>query len=426
MAQSISFPENFLWGTATCAHQVEGDNIHSDWWAYEQIPGKIRNGDRSGKACDHYHRYEEDFDLCRKINNNSHRISIEWARIEPRPGEIDNDAIDHYHKVLEALKKRSLTPFVTVHHFTLPMWFAMRGGFSVEANLRHFERYVTLLANEFGQEVEFWNTINEPAIYSTMSYLAGFFPPGETSFRLFNKVMNNILAAHALCYHALKSANDKALVGIVKNIPYFNPATPGSWGDAKAAALQDWFFNEFMLNAIATGRRKRPLGNGRILPGLEGSTDFYGLNYYNQCLCTWKNPIRPEIAAPNERATQLGWTPYPIGLQKNLLRLAKYNKPIYITENGIGTDDDTWRCSFLLEHLRQVRLAIDAGADVRGYFQWSLIDNFEWIDGYNSQFGLIGYDHKTFARQPRPSFDLYGKVAKENGIKSEWFDKYPW
>jgi beta-glucosidase len=426
MTESIRFPEKFLWGTAACAHQVEGGNVASDWWAFEQVPGRIRNGERSGAACDHWTRYEEDFDLCRAGNHNAHRLSFEWAKIEPREGEIDDEALAHYHRVLDAMEARGLVPFVTVHHFTLPMWFAMRGGFAERANLRFFERHCGRLADEFGARVRFWNTINEPAVYATMGYLAGIFPPGTTDLRAYARVMRHILMAHAIAYHTLKAAHPEARVGLVKNLPVFNPADPNSLLDRRAAAFQDRAFNGFMLEALRTGRLARPLGDGKVFPGLAGSTDFWGVNFYNQCLCSWTSPLRPTIAAPGERACQLGWTPYPVGLYKDLLRVSGFGLPIYVTENGIGTEDDPWRCAFLLEHLRQVHAAIGEGADVRGFFHWSLLDNFEWADGYHSQFGLVEVDRATFARRPKPSFDLYGKIAAANAIEAEWFAAPPW
>ncbi len=426
MASTLSFPPGFLWGTATSAHQVEGDNVHSDWWVYEQTPGHIQRNEKSGRACDHYHRFAEDFDLCRALGTNAVRLSFEWARIEPRPGEYDDEAIMHYHAVLNALEQRGLTAFVTVHHFTLPAWFADRGGFVEKRNLAYFERYCRLLADRYGRRVRFWNTINEPAIYAMMSFLFGYFAPGTKSLLAFRKVMQNLLAAHAIAYRTLKEASPETSVGLVKNMPFYTPYDESSRLDRLAAAQHDWLYNAFIIEGVRTGVRYPPLGDGKTLPGLAGSIDFWGLNYYNQSRCKFTWPLATENAGPKHRMTQTAWAPYPPGLKRNLLRLASFGKPIYITENGLATDDDPWRCAYLLEHLRQVHEAIAEGVDVRGYFYWSLLDNFEWEDGWLPKFGLISFDPQTMARTIKPSGHFYGEIARANALRAEWFDQYPW
>ncbi len=426
MNETIKFPQGFLWGAATSAHQVEGDNIHSDWWAYEQVPGHIQRNEKSGRACDHYNRFAEDFDLCRTMGHKAHRFSLEWSRIEPQEGQIDEEALAHYGAVLAALEDRGIAPFVTVHHFTTPQWFARRGGFAREENLRYFARYCDLIARRFGKRVPFWCTINEPSIFAMMGYLFGFFAPGKKSVIEFRRVMNNILAAHALFYRTLKREAPESRVGLVKNMPYYTPYNPANPLDRLAAAQHDWLYNAFMLEGIHTGRRLPPLGDGRVLPGLKDSTDFWGLNYYNQSRCKWNWPIRTENAGAGHRMTQTAWAPYPPGLQANLLRLARFGLPIYITENGLATDEDEWRCAYIVEHLRQVGEAIAAGADVRGYFYWSLLDNFEWEDGWFPKFGLVAVDPETFERKPKPSSALYAKIARANAVKTEWRKKWPW
>lgn len=426
MTTSIDFPPGFLWGTAVSAHQVEGDNVHSDWWAYEQVPGHIQRNEKSGRACDHFTRFEEDLDLCARMNTNAFRFSIEWSRIVPREGVIDEAAVDHYHRVLDACDARGIAPFVTAHHFTVPRWFILRGGFADRANLGAWERWCELLADRFGARVRWWCTLNEPAIYAMMSYLFGYFSPGEKNPRVFARVMHNLLTAHAIAYHTLRSANPNARVGLVKNMPFYTPYHPANPFDRLSAWQHDRLYNEFWLGGIRDGRAARPLGDGRVVPGLAGSTDFWGLNYYNQSRCRWCWPIRTHNAGDGHRMTQTAWAPYPPGLAANLARLAKFGLPIYITENGIATDDDARRRAYIIEHLRQVRLAIDAGADVRGYFYWSLLDNFEWEDGWAPKFGLVAVDRETFSRAPKPSADLYGRIAKRNGIDAEWLRADPW
>jgi beta-glucosidase len=427
VAGTLRFPDAFLWGTAVAGHQVEGDNIHSDWWAYEQTPGHIQRGDKSGRACDHWHRFREDFDLCRGMHNTAFRFSIEWSRIEPRLGQVDERAVRHYHDVLDELARRGLTAFVTVHHFTVPQWFAARGGFAEEGNLPLFARHCARLGDIFGRRVRFWNTINEPNIYAMMGYLFGYFAPGETSWRTFRRVMRNILAAHALAYDELKRANPDAQIGLAQNMPYYTPFHPRHPFDRLSAWQHDRLYNVFILDGIRTGRRRWPLGDGQVLPGLAGSCDFWGLNYYNQSLCRWNRLIGTVNAAPGHRLTQTAWAPYPPGLKASLLRLAReFGLPIYVTENGLATDDDPWRCAYLVEHLRQVHEAIGEGADVRGYFYWSLLDNFEWEDGWLPTFGLVAFDRETFDRRPKPSSRLYGEIARGNAVTADQRAAHPW
>jgi beta-glucosidase len=417
------FPPGFWWGTATSAHQVDGGNIRNNWWDWEQTQGKIRNGDRSGIACDHWHRYSEDFDLLHQLHQNAYRFSFEWSRIIPEKGKIDDAAIHHYHRVVSELKKRRIEPFVTLHHFTEPLWVTKLGGIRRKRNIRFFREYVEVVASEFSKEVTYWNTINEPNIRAAAGYFQGIHPPGETGLLPYLEAIRNIIRMHADAYSILKAQEPRNIVGLVKNISIFEPGDATSWQDRLLARLFDYLANGVTLRALKTG--KLPLAFFQTYTGLKGSSDFIGLNYYSRLFCSRRFPEllrgRSDDADPTRLCAGLGWEAYPEGLYFSLKRLwRELQVPIVITENGIGTDDDQWRQEFLLQHLYQVHRAIHEGVPVKGYFHWSFIDNFEWTEGYASRFGLVDCNRKTLKRTIKKSGYLYAKIAQENTLPSDF------
>jgi len=367
----INFPKNFLWGSATAAYQVEGNNINSDW---EKYPPKKGHGP-AGRACDHYNRFNKDFDLAKQLNQNAHRLSIEWARIEPKQGEFSQKEIEHYREVLKALKQRGFKIMLTLHHFTLPCWFADMGGFAKRKNLIYFQRYAEKVLDEYKDLVDFWITINEPMIFSWQGYCPGIWPPEKRSVFLYLKISNNLTKVHKKVYNSFHKQG--VLVGIAKNCTYFPPLFRfiGLWQN-------HWF-----------------------LKRIKNYQDFIGLNYYS--------PYKIKT----KKISDMGWSIYPKGIYFLLKSLKKYNKPIYITENGIADADDSRRKDFIETHLEQVHRAIEQGADVRGYFYWSLMDNFEWADGYGQRFGLIEVNYNTMARKIRKSAQFYSEICLTNQLE---------
>jgi beta-glucosidase len=421
---ALIFPKGFLWGAATSAHQIEGGNKNNQWWFYEQQEGRIKNNETSEIACDHWNRYEEDFAFLTKMNLNAYRFSLEWSRIFPDLGKKDFEAIEHYHKMIDALLKRRITPFLTLHHFTHPNWLEQVGGLKNQKKcLEHFKQYVELVADEFHDKIRYWNTINEPAVVSVYGYFTGHFPPFETSMRGAIRAGNTLMRMHAVAYHALKQVDAHAEVGLIKNIPVFMPLNPRSRRDRLACRMVDYLFNGAFLRAVRTG--KSTWGVFRCNKLLRGSSNFLGLNYYTFGLVSRKSPDLVEVTTPNADSTllcaDLGWEPYPEGLLLNLRRIQHEfpNLPIYITENGIGTDDDPWRQQLLVDHLKMTHQALQEGIDVRGYFHWSLLDNFEWVSGYSPRFGLVHVDYATQQRTMKESGNLYATIAKHNGLTSE-------
>jgi beta-glucosidase len=402
------FPRDFLFGAATSAHQVEGNNSLSDWWEYE-LAGKLKY--RSGDACRHYDLYEQDFDLAKELNHNCHRLSIEWSRIEPEEGRFSSEELGHYKKVILALRRRGLTPIVTLHHFTNPGWFVRFGGWSLRESSDYFLRYVSKVVGELSEEVQFWVTINEPMVYLYHSYLLGVWPPQEKSLSKTQAVKNNLLRAHINSYRLIRAIYQKKnlgrpLVSIAQNMQAFVPCVPTLRNNI-AVYLRAKFFNlEFIEKSI----RARAL-------------DFIGVNYYSRSLVELKGwgikNFAMDICAGKHsslKKNSLGWDIYPEGFYNILVALKKYNLPIFILENGICTEDDSLRWSFIRDHLSKLGQAMDSGVKVLGYIYWSLIDNYEWDKGFAPRFGLIEVDYNTYQRRVRDSARRFAQVCLQGKV----------
>ena len=413
MTAARSFPPGFLWGTATAAHQVEGGNDNNDWWAFEQEPGRIADGDTSAVAVDHYNRYREDFAILRKLHNNAHRLSVEWSRIEPRQGEFDARQVRHYRDVLGELREQGMAPMVTLHHFSNPLWFTARGGWAAPGAPEGFLPFVRMVVDELGDLVSSWCTINEPNIYATQGWIFGAFPPGRRNdVAGLWRVLGNLRLAHEAAYRIIKERWPDAPAGLAQNKFWLLPARPG---------------NPLDRAAVQTGRRMLdfwPVGGGRMQRTVEATSDYIGLNHYAGRLVRF-DPLRPGAQFARQSlpegypVTDFGDPVKPDWLRDALLELKPLGKPVQVTENGIATSDDEFRQRFLLEMLEQVSIAIAEGVDVRGYFHWTSLDNFEWAHGYRMKFGLIAVDRRTLERDPKPSANLFARIAKTNSLPAD-------
>jgi len=401
--EKLQFPKSFLWGSATAAHQVEGDNINSDWWAWEHSQKrldflrahKLKPEDFcSGIACDSYNRYEEDFSLAKHLGQNAHRLSIEWARIEPREGVFNETELDHYEKVLQSAKYHGLTTFVTLHHFTSPLWFIKKGGFAEKFSVGSFTKYADMVSKRLSEYVDFWLTINEPEMYCTHSYLFGIFPPQIKSLRTTLKVVNNLAKSHNTASEVIKF-NTRKPVSMSYHLSDIQPH--GFLGNI-AASLVHYVSNEFILNKTIA------------------ACDFIGLNYYNHHHVGLFG--KRHHSHSGHEHNDLGWGIHPEGLERVLLNLKKFNKPIYITENGLADAKDVKREKFIKDHLYYVHKAISKGADIRGYLHWSLLDNFEWEKGFRPRFGLVEIDREDFLRRKvRGSALVYAEICRKNLVE---------
>ena len=401
------FPAGFLWGCATAAHQVEGGNHNSDWWVFERRGG-ILTGDSADPACDHYNRFRDDFRLLASMHNNAHRLSVEWSRVEPAPGRFDTAELAHYREVLGALREQGMAPMVTLHHFTSPAWFAQRGGWAVPGAEQAWLPFVSRVAEELGDLVAAWCTINEPNIYAVQGWIQGEFPPGRRGdVRGFFRVLAAMARGHEAAYRLLQKITPGVPVGLAHHKWLMLPASRRRRDRIAAAAAQ------LFLDRWPVGSRLRRV--------VEAPSDYVGLNHYTGSLVELA-PGRPgeqfirRYNPPGAPESDFGWAVRPEWLRIALEELKRLGKPVYVTESGIATGDDAPRQEFLLQVLGQVWEALRAGVDVRGYFHWTSMDNFEWAHGYSMRFGLIEVDRQSQERKVKPSGRLYARIAEENAL----------
>lgn len=426
---TFHFPPDFLWGVATASHQVEGGNTNNQWWAWEHQPGRIADGSKSGLACNWWEDAEADFDRAAAMGLTTLRLSIEWSRVEVAPGRIDQAALDRYREMLQALHERGIEPMVTLHHFSDPLWLSEQGGWVNPDVVPYFKRYVEQVVQALGEAVTLWCTINEPNVYASLGYILGKFPPGVRDLRTSGRVLRHMLQAHGAAYHLIHQLQPEARVGLAHNLRFSDPANPRRWLDRAAAWAHDLGFNKATIKAVWDGWWLPPLGFGPAF-ATRRTLDWFGLNYYTRDLIAFdrrseEGPLGVMTHADDAELMDAGYGElYPAGLYRALKRLSRLGLPIHITENGIPDADDDQRPRALLLHLHQLWRAIQENIPVMSYYHWTLVDNFEWADGWTMPFGLIELDPKTQVRTPRPSADLYAAVAKSNAITPEMIDAY--
>ncbi len=387
----MRFPDGFLWGAATAAHQIEGNNVNSDWWRSEQA-GILPHA--SETACDSWNCWPDDVRLLTDLGLNAYRLSVEWARIEPRPGQFDQTALDTYRRQLEALRQAGIEPMVTLHHFTSPQWLADLGGWSSPDVVPRFAEYASRVAREFSDLVRWWITINEPSILGFKAYIEGSWPPHQPwNLRGYVRLLRHAARGHVRARRALLAERPDALASMAFAIWPMQAVRRWSPVDQLMARLGDW------------------LWQGRIIGRSLASLDWIGVNYYSRTWVGWPWPAAP--LGSGER-TDFGWEIYPPGLYAVLRRVGRFGKPVVITENGIADADDRRRAGYIVAHLREVHRAISDGVDVRGYMHWTLLDNFEWAEGFTQRFGLA-----TRERELRPSAQVYAAIARANALTDD-------
>ena len=420
----LDFPAGFLWGTATAAHQVEGGNENNDWWAWEQVPGRIKDAGRSGLASDWWHRAEEDLATAAALGQNSHRLSLEWSRLEPIEGAWDEAAASRYRQIITFMRAHALRPMITLFHFTLPLWLSERGGWENEQTVGAFLRFVERVIDSFGDLCDLWCTFNEPMLYCTYGYLFGLWPPGSGGGGAARVALRHMSTAHRMAYEVLHRRQPHAMVGIAKHLRPFDPANPRRWADRAAAKVLDHLFNEAELAAFTEGELLFPFGRQLRSHGPAVLADFVGLNYYSRDMVAFDLRHKDEFflhrfANPASDFSMEGWGEiYPEGLYRALVRLAEYGRPIYLTEFGIPDNEDRKRPRFIVTHVAQMHRAITEGVPLRGGYFWSLVDNFEWAAGWSARFGLIALDPATQARRLTRSAEVYRRIATANGLES--------
>lgn len=384
MTHAPSFPPGFLWGVATGAHQTEGGNVASDWWHRESQP-ESRVPERCGDAVDSYHRWPEDLDLAAGVGFTDYRFGIEWSRVEPADGYVSRAAVAHYRRIVEGARERGLRPLVTLHHFTLPLWFAAGGGWLRPDATERFLRYIDALAPVLDAGVERVETINEPNIVAVFpklteaGELAGGLPEPDAA------TTDTMVAVHRSAVDRLHANHPGLLAGWGVSVQNYQ-AEPGA---------------EAALEAYAESR-------DQVFLRASAGDDFIGVQTYTGGLLRADGSV---VANPEAERTQTGWEFTPAALGGAVRRVARIvDVPIIVTENGVATADDTQRITYITGALESLRAAMDDGADVRGYFHWSLLDNWEW-GHWDRTFGLVAIDRTTFARTPKPSLKWLGDLA---------------
>jgi len=410
----VSFPKRFLWGVSTSAHQVEG-NTHNQWtvWELENAKSLAKQAEYkltylpawdeikdqatdpanyiSGRADEHYDLYERDFDVVKAMGLNSFRFSIEWSRIEPQEGSWDAAEVQHYREYLQALKKRDIEPVITLMHWTLPTWFAKKGGFEKRANVKYFVRFAEKIFEELGSELRLVVTLNEPEVYVAEGWIEGAWPPAKQSKLMAVRVYMNLAYAHRQIYRLAHRTNRRLKIGLSKNIAQH---TRGD--DAASTKIMVWL-QQYVADYFFLGRVRRQL-------------DWLGINYY------FSNTYRgfKRVEGGPVPQSDVGWDMQPSDIQFVLERLwRKYQKPLIVTENGVADQHDKYRKWWIAQTISALYKAMQNGVKLDGYIHWSLLDNFEWAFGHWPRFGLLEVDYQTMKRRPRESAKWFAKLVKE-------------
>jgi beta-glucosidase len=403
------FPDNFYWGAATASYQVEG-GIENNDWAKAENEGRVPV---CGTACDHYNRYEEDFDIAQSLGHNAHRLSVEWARIEPEEGKFDEEAVEHYRKVLLALRARGIKPFITLWHFTQPLWFSERGGFERNDSPELFARYTAYVVSRLSDLCNDFSTMNEPNVFGSNGWLRGSWPPfkrfsltdlisitnsgktyeskaqrGLTPLFVYMRVMNNLVHAHNRSYVEIKKNAPQSDVSVVKHVILFH--ANGNPINKVIAGIANYFWTYKFMNRV------------------HRQCDSIGLNYYFH---------KKFGDNASYEKTDMDWDIYPEGIEDALIMLARYNKPLFVSESGLADARDIHRADYIRRQVMATWRALQRGADVRGHMYWSLLDNYEWALGFDKRFGLVEIDYNSLERKIRPSAYMYKKICEENAVE---------
>jgi beta-glucosidase len=425
------FPRDFAWGTATAAYQIEGawnedGKGESIWDVFCRIPGVIEDGQSGEIACDHYHRLDEDLDLLGALGARAYRFSVAWSRVLPDgTGRVNEPGLAFYDRLVDGLLERGIRPFVTLYHWDLPQALQVRGGWTNEAVTGWFAEYAHLVASRLGDRVHDWLTLNEPQVTAFAGYQWGLHPPGVKDVATALKVTHHLLLAHRAGAAAVRAAAPGASVGIALNLSPAEPAT-GSAEDAAAARLADGFSNRWFLDPLYGRGYPQDVVEryGGIAPpplgSYDGDLDFLGVNYYMRHVVKASSvaQLGYDVLPPSGQLTEMGWEVHPDGLRTILERVHHDYEPrgVYVTESGAAFPDepngeDPDRVEYLHDHFVAAADALDAGVPLRGYFVWSLLDNFEWHNGFTKRFGLVYVDYETQRRTMKSSGRFYRSVA---------------
>ena len=413
--------EGMTLGVSTAATQIEGGDVNSNWndW-YRQ--GKIKDGTDPATGNDHWEKWEEDVALMADMGIQVYRFGIEWARLVPAPGEVDEDAVRHYRQEILTLKEKGIAPLLTIHHFTNPMWFERMGGFTKRENLRYYLELVELTADRFGDLVSDYITINEPNVYATNSHFFGIWPPAKTSFADTLKVMENMAYCHIKAYEILHEKRramgyTDTKVGVANHLRVFTPKNEKNLWHRICAKLNEYLFQGALLKAMSLGEFPFPLRNFGKLPKGEYS-DFNGVNYYSRSTVSGIGDGVRENSPRND----LNWEIYPAGIVECAQKLQDLlPRPLWVTENGTCDNDDRFRSRYIYEHLKAVS---ESDLPFQRYYHWCFCDNLEWIEGNSAKFGLVSVDPETRQRRVKDSGKFYSQVIARGGVDRETYETF--
>jgi len=407
---------DFLWGVATSAFQLEG-SVHADWAAWDPVLQSRPD------VTHHYHLFREDLKLLKELGVNAYRFSVEWSRIQPEEDRWNDEAIQHYQEIVDILRQNSIEPMVTLHHFTNPRWFFERYPWHEAHSVSKFLNYVEKVASVL-KDVRYWITINEPYVLLLGGYLEGCMPPGIQNFQSFLKALEHLLRSHQEAYDLLHSIRGDAMVSIAHNMATFAPCQKWNPFDRLLSRFAQFFYNRSLLDAFLTGRLKIKFPFVRSIEmdiPIKGKLDFFGVNYYTRIHLRF-NPLRKmgvELKhkdVERQGVSDMGWEIHPHGLERVLREVSKLGVPIIITENGIAADDDGKKEKFIKSHVDVIEGCLKKQIDVRGYFYWSLLDNYEWLRGFDARFGLYRVDYDTLKRKPTVAAAFYSYIIKSRSI----------
>ncbi len=421
---TFKLSDDFLLGTATASVQIEGGDTNNTWYRWCK-DGHISDNTTTITACDHWNRVEEDTELLKELNVQTHRMSLEWSRLEPQAGVFSKDALEHYRNEIKLLLKNNIKPLITLHHFSEPQWFQDMGGWLKPENADLFIRFVRYTVERLGDLVCEWVTFNEPNVYTSFGYELGIFPPGKKDLIAANKVKAEIIKTHVKLYEMIHTIRKeygfegKTMVGAAIHIRIFDGAT---FAGRRVASAADYIFNELFMSGITEGKLRIPLPRNGYKHKKGIYADFLGLNYYTRNIVefAWDPRLyfHKYVHDMGLDKTDLGWDIYPEGIYRICRKYYdRYQLPIYITENGISDRYDNRRKDFIVNHLSNIARAIKEGIDVKRYYYWTLMDNFEWLEGETTNFGLFDCDFSTQKRIARKSASLYAGICRDKEYK---------
>lgn len=414
-------PEGMLMGVATAATQIEGGDVGSNWneWYYQ---GNIKDGTNPATANDHWEKWQEDTELMSQMGLQIYRFGIEWARIMPREGEVDQSVIDRYRQELLLLREKGIRPLLTIHHFANPMWFEEKGGFENRENLNDYLELVALAVRSFGDLCSDYITINEPNVYATNSYFFGIWPPAVKSLKATVAVMENLAYCHIRAYRLIHRMRkmmgySDTMVGCANHLRVFAPKNRWNPWHQISARLTTYLFQNALTKAMTLGKFSFPLRNhGKLSRGEY--TDFIGLNYYTRSTVSGIGDGVRENSPRND----LDWEIYPQGIVDCARQLYKVlPRPIWVTENGTCDNNDRFRCRYLYEHLQALSRS---ELPFQRYYHWCFCDNFEWIEGNSAKFGLVTVDPQSRTRQIKRSGEFYSQIIRDGGVTRESYESF--